>query len=41
MPNLIISKQFERRLETKMELNKSLIPKAYSYKSSRYDRIED
>lgn len=41
MFDLIISEQFKIRSEEKMELNKLLIPKAYSYQSSWYDWIED
>lgn len=41
MPNLIRSKQPERRPEEKMERNKSLISEAYSYKSCWYDRNKD
>lgn len=41
MPNLIRSKQSERRPEKKMERNKSLISEAYSYKSCWHDRIKD
>ena len=41
MPNLIRSKQPERRPEKKMERNKSLISEAYPYKSCWHDRIKD